>query len=117
MAAVAVLVAGTSVAAGAASTTTSHDQSGGSPATSWAVPSDLGGTAEVCASCPVYGGPFCTYPWYAFNSASGAITFGADYTGTKHDYGQGSQFPTAMQCGGPFGAGSTFCDTVLNPSP
>jgi hypothetical protein len=33
------------------------------------------------------------------------------------DYGQGSQFATTMQCGGPFGANSTYCDTVIRPVP
>jgi len=32
--------------------------------------------AEISSYCPAYGGPYCTYPWYAFNSAYGAITFG-----------------------------------------
>lgn len=82
-----------------------------------AVTSDLGGTAEASSYCPAYGAPYCTYPWYAANSASSAITFGADYPGTKSDYGQGSQFPATMQCGGPYGPDSTYCDTVLKPSP
>ena len=73
--------------------------------------------AEVSSSCPAYGGSYCTYPWYAANSAYSAITFGADYPGTKFDYKQGSQFPTTMQCGGPYGPDSTYCDTVLKPSP
>jgi hypothetical protein len=89
----------------------------GSAARQWAVVSDLGGTAEVTASCSSYGGPYCTYPWYAFNSEASAITFGADYPGTKFDYGQGSQYPTAPLCGGPFGPDSTYCDTVLTPAP
>ena len=89
----------------------------GSTASTWAVVSDLGGTAEVNASCSSYGGAYCTYPWYTFNSAANAFTFGANYPGTKFDYGQGSQFTTTPQCGGPFGADSTFCDTVLNPTP
>ena len=67
--------------------------------------------------CPAYGGPYCTYPWYASNSAYGAITYGADYPGTKSGYGQGSQFPVTMQCGGPYGPDSTYCDTVLKPPP
>ena len=46
-----------------------------------------------------------------------AITFGADYPGTKFDYEQGSQFPATMQCGGPYGPDSTYCDAVLKPSP
>jgi hypothetical protein len=32
----------------------------GSAAKQWAVVSDLGGTAEVAATCPSYGGPYCT---------------------------------------------------------
>lgn len=67
--------------------------------------------------CPSYGGPFCTYPWYALNSNGKAFTFGADYPGTLHDYGQGFQFATTPQCGGPFGPDSTFCDTTLSPVP
>ncbi|HVB41947.1 MAG TPA: hypothetical protein VNF47_04485 [Streptosporangiaceae bacterium] len=87
--------------------------------TQWAVVSDLGASAEVTSSsgCPSYGGPFCTYPWYAFNSTAAAFTFGADYPGTKFDYGQGFQYTTTMQCGGPFGPDSTFCDTILKPTP
>jgi hypothetical protein len=89
----------------------------GSTARQWAVVSDLGGTAEVTASCSSYGGPYCTYPWYAFNSDASAITFGANYPGTKFDYGQGSQYATTPLCGGPFGPDSTYCDTVLTPTP
>jgi hypothetical protein len=89
----------------------------GSGPSQWGVTSDLGGTAEVSATCPVYGGPYCTYPWYAWNGSDSAFTFGADYPGTRHDYGQGSQFPTTMQCGGPFGPDSTYCDNILTPTP
>jgi hypothetical protein len=89
----------------------------GSAPSEWAVTSDLGGTAEVSSYCPAYGGPYCTYPWYAANSAYSAIIFGADYPGTKFDYKQGSQFPATMQCGGPYGPDSTYCDAVLKPSP
>lgn len=89
----------------------------GSSANKWAVVSDFGGTAEVNQYCPSYGGPYCTYPWYAFNGADSAFTYGADYPGTQSNYGQASQFATAMQCGGPFGADSTYCDTVLSPTP
>jgi hypothetical protein len=88
----------------------------GSHPKQWAVVSDLGGTAEVGKTCPTYGGPFCIYPWYALNSTDGAFTYGADYSGTTSDYGQGSQFATTPQCGGPFGADSTYCDTVLHPT-
>ena len=89
----------------------------GSTAGTWAVVSDFGGTAEVNQYCPSYGGPFCVYPWYAFNGTDSAFTYGADYPGTKFDYGQASQFATTMQCGGPFGPDSTYCDTVLRPTP
>jgi hypothetical protein len=88
----------------------------GSTAREWAVVSDLGGTAEVNADCSTYGGPYCTYPWYAANT-NDTITFGADYPGTTHDYGQGLQFATTPLCGGPFGPDSTYCDTILTPSP
>ncbi len=89
----------------------------GSAPTQWATVSDLGGAAEVSATCPTYGAAFCTYPWYASNSAANAITYGADYPGTQFDYGQAAQFATTQQCGGPFGADTTYCDTVLSPSP
>ena len=90
---------------------------GGSGPSRWAVVSDLGGIAEVNATCPAYGGPFRTYPWYALNAADQAFTFGADYRGTKFDYGHAAQFATTPLCGGPFGPGSTFCDTLLSPTP
>ena len=96
----------------------------GSTANKWAVVSDTGGKAEVLGDsfvgptdCSSYGGPFCTYPWFAFNGTSSAFTYGADYPGTKFDYGQAAQFATTMQRGGPFGPGSTYCDTVISPAP
>lgn len=90
---------------------------GGATPKSWAVVSDFGGTAEVNQYCPSYGGPYCIYPWYSWNSADSAFTYGIDYPGTKFDYGQASQFATAPDCGGPFGPDTTYCDTVLKPSP
>jgi len=89
----------------------------GSSPTGWAAVSDLGGAGEVNATCPAYGGPFCTYPWYAFNKTDKAFTYGADYPGTQFNYGQATQFATTPLCGGPFGPDSTFCDTVLSPTP
>lgn len=89
----------------------------GSTANKWAVVSDFGGTAEVNQYCPTYGGPFCSYPWFAFNGTDSAFTYGADYPGTKFDYGQAKQFATTPQCGGPFGPDSTYCDTVISPAP
>jgi hypothetical protein len=89
----------------------------GSAASKWAAVSDFGGTAEVNQYCPAYGGPYCIYPWYAFNGTDSAFTYGADYPGTEFDYGKASQFATTQQCGGPFGPDSTYCDTVLKPAP
>jgi hypothetical protein len=73
---------------------------GGSHAHRWAVVSDFGGTAEINQNCPAYGGPYCVYPWFAFNVFSGALTYGADYPGTLFNYGQANQFATTPQCGG-----------------
>jgi len=89
----------------------------GSAASKWAVVSDFGGKAEVNHYCSHYGGRYCIYPWYAFNDAHAAFTYGADYPGTSFDYGKASQFATTKQCGGPFGPDSTYCDTVLTPTP
>ena len=86
----------------------------GSAASQWAVGSDLGGKAEVAATCPTYGGPYCAYPWYASNSAAKAITYGADYPGTKFAYGQGSQFATTPLCGGPFGVDAATATRSLH---
>ena len=91
--------------------------SNGSAPSSWAVVSDFGGKAEVNQNCASYGGPYCIYPWFAFNSASSAFTYGVDYPGTKFDYGAAGQFAQTTQCGGPFGPDTTYCDTVLRPSP
>ena len=89
----------------------------GTKANQWAVVSDFGGTAEVNRYCPAYGGPYCSYPWYAFNGAGPAFTYGANYPGTQFTYGEAAQFATTPQCGGPFGPDSTYCDTVLTPTP
>lgn len=84
----------------------------GSSPQSYAVVSDQGGKAEVELTCATYGGAFCIYPWYTL-STSGAFHYGVDYPDTKKDFGQATQFQQTLQCGGPFGADSTFCDTVL----
>jgi hypothetical protein len=89
----------------------------GSTASKWAAVSDFGGKAEVNQYCPTYGGPFCIYPWFAFNSAGNAFTYGADYPNTKFDYNMADQFQQSLNCGGPFGPDSTYCDTVLQPTP
>ena len=74
-------------------------------------------TSPAARYCSAYGGPYCIYPWYAYNGADSAFTYGADYLGSQDDYGQAGQFVTVPQCGGPFGPDSTYCDTVLNPGP
>jgi hypothetical protein len=83
----------------------------GSTAKSWAAVSDLGGKAEVLASCSDYGGAFCIYPWYTLG-ASG-FHFGVDFPDTIKDYGQADQFQQTTNCGGPFGPDSTYCATIL----
>jgi hypothetical protein len=83
----------------------------GSQAKEWAAVSDLGGKAEVLASCPVYGGAYCIYPWYTLSR--NGFHFGVDFPDTTKDFGQANQYQTTTQCGGPFGANSTYCDTVL----
>ena len=90
---------------------------GGSTAHEWAAVSDFGGKAEVNQFCPTYGGPFCIYPWFTLNGTNNAFSYGANYPGTSFDYGQADQFQQTLKCGGPFGPDSTYCDTVLNPTP
>jgi hypothetical protein len=82
----------------------------------WAVVSDLGGEAEVNASCGAanYGTPFCSYPWYAYNSAHNAFTYGGDYPGTTHDYNQGAQFATTEQCLNADGDDPQYCSTPIS---
>jgi hypothetical protein len=89
----------------------------GSKPSGWATVSDFGGAAEVNQNCSSYGGPFCIYPWFTFSSPASAFSYGAEYPGTTFDYGQAGQFATTQQCGGPFGPDSTYCDTVLSPTP
>lgn len=83
----------------------------GSQPTQWAAVSDLGGKAEVLASCSAYGGPDCIYPWYSLGKAG--FHFGVDFPDTLEDFGQANQYQTTTQCGGPFGADTTYCDTIL----
>jgi hypothetical protein len=83
----------------------------GSAPTSWAVVSDTGGKAEVNATCSAYGGPFCIYPWYTLGSSG--FHYGVDYPHTHEDFGKADQFAQTTQCGGPFGANTTYCATTL----
>ncbi len=83
----------------------------GSQAKQFAAVSDLGGKAEVLATCSVYGGPFCIYPWYTLGTSG--YHFGVDYPDTTKDFGQANQYQQTLLCGGPFGPNSTYCDTLL----
>jgi hypothetical protein len=45
------------------------------------------------------------------------LTYGANYPGTRFDYGKADQFATTPLCGGPFGPNSTYCVTIIKPVP
>jgi hypothetical protein len=85
----------------------------GSTAKHWAVVSDFGGKAEVNQYCGAanYGSPFCIYPWYSLGSSG--FHYGVDYPDNLNDFGQADQFPQTLECGGPFGANSTYCANVI----
>ena len=87
----------------------------GSQASQWAVVRDFGGKAEVNQYCGAanYGNPFCIYPWYT--SGTTGFHYGADFPDTVNDYGKADQFAQTLDCGGPFGPDSTYCDTVIQP--
>jgi hypothetical protein len=59
----------------------------------------------------VYGGAFCIYPWYTLGKSG--FHYGVDFPDTIKDFGQANQFSQTPLCGGPFGADSTYCATVL----
>ena len=83
----------------------------GSTPKNFAVVSDQGGKAEVGQTCATYGGPFCIYPWYTLGKTG--FHYGVDYPDNLKDFGQANQFTQTQQCGGPFGANTTFCSTIL----
>ena len=92
----------------------------GSTAKSWAAVTDTGGEAEVLGNsfvgttnCSGYGGPFCTYPWYAWNGTLNTFTFGGDYPGTTNDFGQVAQYDQNEDCTSPQGGFPQYCSTVL----
>jgi hypothetical protein len=85
--------------------------------TGWAAVSDLGAAAEVDSFCGSYGGPFCTYPWYAYNGTDNAFTYGGDYPGTANDFGQQNQFTTTKGCKSPADGSPQYCSTPLTPTP
>ncbi len=84
----------------------------GSAPQSWGVVSDVGGKAEVLASCSSYGGPYCIYPWYS-SSLFGGFHYGVDYSDSKNDFKQADQFAQTTNCGGPFGANTTYCSSII----
>jgi hypothetical protein len=85
----------------------------GSAAKHWAVVSDFGGRAEVDQDCGAanYGSPFCIYPWYTLGTSG--FHYGVDYADNQNDFGQVAQFQQTLQCGGQFGADSTYCATQV----
>lgn len=91
--------------------------SDGSGPTSWAAVSDFGGKAEVNQYCGAanYGTPFCWYPWFTLNKTGSTsfYTYGADYRGTKNNFGQANQFAQTEQCPSPFGPNTDYCATTL----
>ncbi|HEY6962610.1 MAG TPA: hypothetical protein VI408_12030 [Gaiellaceae bacterium] len=86
----------------------------GGSAQNWSVVSDYGGEAEVNQYCSAYGTSFCSYPWYAWNGADNAFTYGADYPGTTKDFGQALQFQQQKNCVSPAGPYAQYCSTVLH---
>jgi hypothetical protein len=92
----------------------------GSQPTRWATVSDTGGKAEVLGNsfvgptdCSSYGGPFCIYPWYTLGSSG--FHYGVGFPDDVNDLGGVDQFAQTLECGGPFGPNSTYCDTVVLP--
>jgi hypothetical protein len=92
----------------------------GSTAKSWATVSDTGGEAEILGnsfvgptSCSGFGGPFCQYPFYAWNGALNAFTYGGDYPGTTKDFGQTAEFQQTENCASPADGSPQYCATVL----
>ena len=92
----------------------------GSAARSWATVSDTGGKAEILGNsfvgptdCAGFGGPFCTYPFFAWNGKLDAFTYGGDYPGTSKDFGQTAQFQQTEDCASPADGSPQYCSTVL----
>lgn len=83
----------------------------GSEAKTFAAVSDFGGKAEVNQYCATYGSAFCIYPWFSLGTTG--YHYGVDYSDTLKDFGQADQFAQTPQCGGAFGANTTYCAKVL----
>jgi hypothetical protein len=79
------------------------------------VVSDFGGANEVTAptNCPIYGGKWCIYPWFADNGP--AFTYGVDYAGTRHDFGKAAQFEQLPECKRNFFGNPTYCSVQVKP--
>jgi hypothetical protein len=75
--------------------------------------------AGAAAAPAAVGGALCIahVANYAKDIEADALTYGADYPGTRFDYGKADQFATTLQCGGPFGPNSTYCVTIIKPVP
>jgi hypothetical protein len=82
-----------------------------SKATTWGTVSDYGGVDEIRQYCKIYGKPYCTYPWFAWDGKR--FTYGVNFPGTKRDFGKAAQFQTEPACDGPFGQNSLYCTTVI----
>jgi hypothetical protein len=89
-------------------------------AKSWATVSDTGGEAEILGNsfvgptdCTGFGGPFCTYPFFAWNGTLNAFTYGGDYPGTTNDFGQVAQFQQDENCASPANGSPQYCATVI----
>ncbi|HEY1455949.1 MAG TPA: hypothetical protein VGG31_05590 [Candidatus Dormibacteraeota bacterium] len=89
----------------------------GSKPSGYSVVSDFGGKAEVNQDCGAanYGTPFCTYPWFAYNGADRAFTYGGDYAGTANDFGQADQFQQAKNCVNSVSGFMQYCSTPVAP--
>ena len=90
----------------------------GSHPTQWATVSDTGGKAEILGNsfvgptdCTGYGGPFCTYPF--FTQGSSGVHYGTNFPNEINDLGGVDQFAQTLECDGPFGPNSTYCDTLV----
>ncbi len=91
-----------------------------SQASTWATVSDTGGKAEILGNsfvgptlCSGYGGRFCVYPHYTLGTSG--FHYGFGFPDDVNDLMGVDQFAQTLECGGPFGPNSTYCDTVVVP--
>ena len=88
----------------------------GSTAKKWAVVSDFGGTAEVEILLQLRR-PVLQLPVVRVQRHGFGVHLRRGLSGYEVRLRAGGQFATTPECGGPFGADSTYCDTVLRPAP